>query len=239
MTTSAAEVVVVCATREDEASFGTATFLGRSLNRFPHQLRPRTSITYSNGTRGLPEPYNEAIALAGEKDTLLFVHDDVYLHDWFTVARVLEALQVWDVVGLAGSSNSDLGQPSWIKAFDETLVPVGIQRAALGSGCVGHHDHVAPLLSYFGPAPASCLLLDGLFLAASARRLRAANVWFDRRFALHLYDLDFCRSAVDAGLTLGTWPISVTHRSTGRYTSKAFRAAAIMYLAKWQARGNR
>jgi hypothetical protein len=44
--------------------------------------------------------------------------------------------------------------------------------------------------------------------------------------------MDFCRSARQAGLTLGTWPISITHRSPGKYEA-AWEAKRDLYLAKW------
>ena len=86
------------------------------------------------------------------------------------------------------------------------------------------------------PAPRACQLLDGLFLAVRTDKLKIHGVRFDPRFRFHLYDLDFCRSALEAQLRLGTWPIAVTHDSGGAYDSSAFKEAARMYLDKWRDR---
>jgi GT2 family glycosyltransferase len=231
-------LIVVSATRQDKTQFERSAYLARSLVRFPESLRPGEAITYSNNgvenpVRGLPEVYNEAIETCDRNDTLLFVHDDVYLNDWFTWAHVDEALGSWDVAGLAGSINPDLTHPSWGLAFDADLRATGWQPGLQRSGTVNHFDYGHPTPSYYGPAPAECILLDGLFLAARAATLRDSGVRFDGRFAFHMYDLDFCRSARQAGLRLGTWPIAVTHNSGGGFETEEFRTAARRYLQKW------
>lgn len=40
-------------------------------------------------------------------------------------------------------------------------------------------------------------------------------VRFDPALGFHLYDLDFCRSAIEARLKIGTWQIANTHASDG------------------------
>ena len=56
---------------------------------------------------------------------------------------------------------------------------------------------------------------------------------FDERFPFHFYDLDFCRSARANGLRLGTWPITLTHQSGGRFGIPEWRKAYADYLNKW------
>lgn len=123
----------------------------------------------------------------------------------------------------------------------------------------------APALGVYGPCPAECDLLDGLFLACRRDALGYSQeasdlglppsgsgsgseptpktqhptpslVRFDERFRFHLYDLDFCRAASRAGLRLGTWPILVSHGSGGNFDTEEFRATARLYLDKWEAR---
>ena len=79
-------------------------------------------------------------------------------------------------------------------------------------------------------------LLDGVFLAVlRPRALVAAGVAFDERFSFHHYDMDFARAAAAAGLRVGTWPIALTHHSTGNYDSDAWRESEARYEAKWAA----
>jgi GT2 family glycosyltransferase len=231
-----------------ESDFWRHSYLGRSLVAMPDALRPaELAIRFANtgpDAIGLSVIYNKAIETAAPNTTLLFVHDDVYIHDPFVGARLAEALLGNDVVGLAGSWQPDPLQPSWGLCFEgEDLKPLGWQNhpELVLSGAVSHSSEGASdraptaQLGAYGPLSHRCHLLDGLFLAARAGALKASAVSFDERFTFDLYDLDFCRQAVRAGLTLTTWPILVTHRSGGNFASPDWRAAARLYLEKWNA----
>jgi GT2 family glycosyltransferase len=87
-------------------------------------------------------------------------------------------------------------------------------------------------ISFFGPVPAACELLDGVFIAAKKEALREKQVAFDTRFDFHFYDLDFCRTARQSGLRLGTWPICLTHQSAGTATPEWLQAYQV-YVEKW------
>jgi len=241
-------VRLVSATRSTEHAFWSESYLGRSLRAIPPELRPEElAIRFENvGDRalGLPAIYNRAIESASADTTLLFVHDDVFIHDPFIKARLAEGLCHAHVLGLAGSRNSDLAQPSWGLSFaGEALTPRGWQNheGLVLAGTVSHahpgsSDIVSPppvTLSRYGEATASVDLLDGLFLAARAGELWERNVTFDERFTFHHYDLDFCRSARRKYLELMTWPILVTHGSGGDFTSESWKASARQYLDKW------
>lgn len=235
---------IVASTQKSERAFWEASLLGRSLQLFPDALRPELKIRFDNrGEEGLPAIYNRAIEGCPPETYLLFVHDDVFLHDLFLQHRIAEALSRADVVGLAGSRGSDLNQPSWGLAFDENLRPTGWQppRNIVLSGAVSHvaqsqspHDPTPePQLSLYGNFPAECDLLDGLFLACNTALLQERNVCFDEQFHFHLYDLDFCRSARTKQLRLSTAAILASHGSGGNFDSDEFRAAARAYLNKW------
>jgi hypothetical protein len=240
---------IVSATRRSRDQFWRSTLLGQSLLRFPPELLPAIAITFENegaNARGLPELYNRAIEACPSGRYLLFVHDDVYLHDVFLQHRIADGLSRFDVLGLAGSRGSDLDQPSWGLHFNRALQSTGWQKPPYVSlsGAVAHlpaggaesFPLAAPpplAISQYGNLPAPCDLLDGLFLAANPDRLRMSRVRFDENFRFHLYDLDFCRSARRAGLSLATWPILVTHGSAGDFSSPQWKSAARTYLEKW------
>lgn len=275
---------LVASTQLSERDFWNRSLLGKSLLAFPEALRPELWIRFENtGKWGLSEIYNRAIESCPDDKHLLFVHDDVFLHDTFLQYRIAEGLGRAEVIGLAGSRGSDLSQPSWGLQFDERLRPIGWQGQAqpgvgskekgLGSGsgseptpqslhptpsaqnsppagivlsgAVSHisryHDPAQeigvvpkPHLSLYGGMPESCDLLDGLFLAVHGTLMREWNVRFDERLRFHLYDLDFCRTVKQRGMRLKTWPILVSHGSGGNFDSEEFRAAARLYLEKWQ-----
>lgn len=230
--------LTLCAvSRLSREAFVSASLLARSLAVMPQAWLPRISLLVDNGpphpTTGLSEAYNQFLDQAPAGAFLLFVHDDVYIHDWFFVQRLEEAFTRFDVVGLAGNRVPDLRQPSWALRFDGDEAPLGWQDPSQLSGAVGHGDPARPSVTVYGPCPAACPLLDGLFLAVNVDALRAASVRFDPRFRFHGYDLDFCRAATAAGLRVGTWPIAVTHASGGSFGAEDWKHAARLYKAKW------
>ena len=230
-------IQLVSATQVPKGSFWSATYLGRSLRRFPDGLRPSLRVACGNSgssARGLSEIFNQALDSADPGTDLVFLHDDVYLNDWFLGAHVAAALERFDIVGVAGSANPDPAQPSWGLQFDADLNPLGWQPELRRSGAVNHFDYGCPEVTVYGPTPLPCALLDGVFLAARASLLQQRGVRFDNRFKFHCYDLDFCRSALEKQLRLGTWPIAVTHNSGGNYSSSAFKESARLYLDKWR-----
>jgi len=101
------------------------------------------------------------------------------------------------------------------------------------SGAIGQGIQFPPeRLDVFGPSGVECKLLDGVFLATTTTTLRKSKVRFDPRFGFHFYDLDFCRSAEQSGLTMGTISLSLVHASGGRL-SQAWREAYQVYIQKW------
>ncbi len=235
-------VRIICATTTPEDLFYRTTYLGRSFLRIPAELRPQIRVEFDNHgetVRGLPDIYNQAIEQSDVGDILILMHDDVYIHDWYICERAREAMEQWDIAGLAGSANPDLNEPSWGLKFSPDLDDLGWQDNIERSGAVNHYDYGAVAPSYYGPAPQECLLMDGLFLIVRPYSLIAHEVRFDPKFKFHMYDLDFCRSAHLAGLRLGTAAISVTHNSGGGFDTEAFRKSAQIYLAKWQGGSSR
>ena len=218
-------IEVISATRLGRDQF-EASPLGLSLKRIAADKRLKPKIAFAN-TRGLGTVYNAALA-AAQDDFVLFVHDDVWLEDFYLTDRLLEGLKQFDIVGLAGNTRVAPGHESWAH------VP-GTQRLDLPHlrGAIAHGDAPLGKVGFFGPIIGEVELLDGVFIAARRKRLIETGVRFDERFAFHFYDLDFCRTARAKGLHLGTWPISVTHRSTGNPDSDAWKAGLTEYQAKW------
>jgi GT2 family glycosyltransferase len=164
---------------------------------------------------------------------LLFVHDDVYIHDNFVRYRLNEAIARFDVIGLAGNKTPDFRQPSWALKFDEEGSYAGWQDKGNLSGAVSHTPD-GGAVSFYGEMPAACELLDGLFLAVNTEKLVQVGAKFDPQFQFHFYDLDFCRACRQKGLSLGTWPIAVTHASGGSFGSPQWQGSRLLYKEKWQ-----
>lgn len=222
-------IEIVSATRLSEQEFWQRTALGISLYRLRNDHRVTAKIQFENH-RGLSEIYNERILATDGPDLLVFVHDDVWLDDCFLADRVRDGLCAYDVIGVAGNRRRVRCQPAWIFT-DERLI-----RDSRGhlSGTVGHGHSCCGTPVVFGPVPADCELLDGVFLATRRSTLKAGGVRFDPQFDFHFYDLDFCRSARKGGLRLGTWPIAITHQSNGGYGSDRWKEMFQIYLRKWR-----
>jgi GT2 family glycosyltransferase len=227
---AAARIRVVCATRKDRDGFFSMTALGKSLNLHrPPEVEVRL---FPSNEQGLPAVYNTAIAESVRDDIiLLFAHDDIHLCDFHWAERLREALSAFDVVGLAGNRRRLPRQPGW-RFIDEKLTSDSRDNL---SGKVAHGSgYPAASISAWSPSGQDVKLLDGLFLAARSATLQSKELRFDERFQFHFYDLDFCRQAEQAGLRMGTWPISVIHESVGAFTGDGWQRGYERYLEKWR-----
>lgn len=222
-------IEIISATRLSERDFWEKSALGISLERLKRDRRLIAKVAFEN-RRGLPTIYNERILAADGCETLVFIHDDVWIDDYFIADRVLDGLMKYDVLGVAGSRALVKGQVGW-GFIDRRLNPVGLANL---SGAVSHGDSPFSRIDFFGEVPAECELLDGVFFAVRKSALISSGVLFDPTFDFHFYDMDFCRSARRSGLRLSTWPISLTHQSRGNYKSDRWRAMCDAYCKKWE-----
>jgi GT2 family glycosyltransferase len=218
---------IVSGTRKSETVFWAQTALGKSLPRLCGLENVEIKIFFNN-TRGLSVIYNETIQTS-TSEYIIFVHDDVWLDDYFLIKRVEEGLNYFDIIGLAGNRRRLPKQPSWYFT-NERFIPDSTKYL---SGAVGHGANPAGAVSYYNHSPASCELLDGLFLATKIDTLKNNGVFFDPQFEFHFYDMDFCRSARQASLHIGTWPIAVTHQSGGAFGLGQWQELYQQYLDKW------
>lgn len=93
---------IICATRASAEEFRTKSALGRSLEQYPFPFMDVALCP--NNRHGLPQVYNGAIRrFAAEPAVLVFVHDDVHLLDFFWPDRILQGLERFGVVGVAGN----------------------------------------------------------------------------------------------------------------------------------------
>lgn len=221
-------VEIISATRMSEREFWSKSALGISLKRL-RDARLVADITFDN-RRGLPDVFNTRINASDENGTLVFIHDDVWIDDDFFVDRIIDGLKSYDVIGTCGNRRRARRQHTWCYfgesfSLDDTL-----------SGRIAHGDRPHGEISMYGPFPDECELLDGAFLAVKKMTLKTSGVRFDPRFDFHFYDLDFCRSAREKKLRLGTWPVGLTHQSVGAFSSStAWLDQRRIYWEKWDA----
>jgi GT2 family glycosyltransferase len=224
------KIHLVAATKLSEEKFWSESLLGRSLVECRNLNSLTWNISFEN-RRGLPWIYNRAIEDGVATDILICVHDDVWFADADWLEKVIKAVGYFDVVGVAGNTRRQPGQCTW--AFNPSSKPVFDWDHPYLSGQISHGSEIESDQDHFGPTPARVQLLDGVFIAANARLLRASQVRFDTRFTFNFYDLDFCRTARKAGLSLGTWPIAIVHASEGSFDTPSWRGAKQVFLGKW------
>jgi hypothetical protein len=221
-------VEIVSATRLSEAEFWEKSALGTSLRGLGLGSKLEANIVFDN-QRGLSELYNQSIYREGMDRILVFVHDDVWIDDLFFADRINHGLLHFDVIGVAGNSRRLPYQAGW-GFMDEQLTP---SESSDLRGAIAHGKEPFGEIASFGESPAECELLDGVILAARKSLLLEAQVVFDPVFKFHFYDIDFCRTARDKKLRIGTWPIHLTHQSEGAFKSAGWKEMYARYLEKW------
>ena len=216
-------IEIVSATRGTAQEF-SQTALVQSLKRLAHDRRLAFHVTLSNSL-GLPEIYNRRIQ-ESPHDILVFVHDDVWIDDYFLADRVMEGLVLYHVISVAGNTRLVDSHVAWHLNKGKADLPHL-------SGSVAHGPVPFGQVSHFGDCPRPCELLDGVLLAARRSVLLDKKLFFDTRFFFHFYDLDFCRTVGQSGLSIGTWPIAITHKSGGAFGSAEWTQELAVYKPKW------
>jgi hypothetical protein len=221
---------VVCATRQKKEDFEKKTATGRSLFLSQH-ISPHQLALFAENQLGLGALYSAVIKHAQTNPAVLvFMHDDLYINDFFWAHRIRQGLQKFDIVGLAGNIRRVPGQPAW--AFTDLSLKWDEQHNLSGvvaHGSLGEEKPPRP----FGSPNQKCSLLDGVLLAASSETLNSHQVNFDPQFQFHFYDMDFCRQAHLRNLSMGTIALSTTHQSSGKFGTAVWQESYRKYIKKW------
>ena len=220
-------LLLVAATRLEEEVFWADSLLGRSLVRPVHACYGRC-LGYAN-RRALAHTYNRGLEQAADDALVVFCHDDLWLGELSLVPPLTEALEHFDLVGVAGNRRRLDGQRAWWLKVEGS----GWDHPHLVGG-LRHGTPKDSRLDTYGPSTAPAALLDGVFLAGRAGVLRRAGLRFDPDLPFHLYDLDLCRSAEQAGLRMGVWPLDLIHASGGEAFTPSWKACLVLYRRKWE-----
>jgi hypothetical protein len=112
----------VTATRLSKQEFFKTSRLGRSLpvyRTFPKRQTIELRL-FANNQQGLPSVYNNAIEeCKTDPAILIFIHDDVYLSEYYWAEHLYDALEHFDLVGLAGNKRRVPRQASWMFLDDK------------------------------------------------------------------------------------------------------------------------
>jgi len=198
------KILIVTCSKDD----GKKSQLVQSLDAIRDDI---SLIINANNKAGLSETYNRQLKPENliKHDIVLFVHDDVFIDDVKLRGKLYVAMESlkYDIVGLAGASKMKIGNP----ALWHQMSP-----RESWSGAVSHPVGDKQLnITSFGPWPARCLVLDGLFLAVNLARVLEIGWRFNEDYKYHHYDIASCLDANKVKLKMGTYPINVTHSSPG------------------------
>ena len=183
--------------------------------------------TFNNKT-AIAKVYNSFIDTYKNEDcVLVLTHDDIVITDKNWTGKLYQALEKYDVVGLAGGLNPKIQPP--------VLWHIMCPKEDL-KGSVNHVDFSNNNVfnTHFGKN-GRVALLDGLFLAFNPKKIFEAGVKFDETCPakFHFYDLDFSLQCNKAKLKLGTTNIAVTHASPGlRNYTEEFNLGQDWFLVK-------
>lgn len=163
---------------------------------------------YYENAKKLPERYNHLINSYKHEDcVLVLTHDDLVITDKNWIDKLHKALEMYDVVGLAGGTNATISRPClWHVMCSErsgTVTHVNLSNNSTFNTHFGKNGRV--------------LILDGLFLAFNPKKLFNQGITFDESnpCIAHFYDIDFSLTCNKHQLKLGTVNINATHCSPG------------------------
>ena len=188
------------------------------------------AVIKTNNKENIGKHYNKVLKMAVDEkyDTAILMHDDVQMDDFGYTDKLEEAFKEYDIVGLAGAKQAEMKQPALWHLMS---------KQEDWSGAVAHHANEKQIfMTNFGPTPARCLILDGLFLAIKVSSL-TPEIKFDENLPAiaHHYDIDFCLNANKHKLKLTTWPIWAIHKSPGlEDPGQDFIDSEKYFLNKWK-----
>lgn len=226
-------ILVVTATREKTVEdFKKNTLLGKSL-----EIKTYFNIElkcFIDNTFGLGYCYNQAIQESKNQNKIIvFVHDDVALLDYYWPIRVNEALQRYDIVGVAGNERHENNFPSWAHSHSDGINCIWDEDKFLSGSML--HGNVWPpnIVTVYGSLDKKVVNLDGVFIATTTNTLRDKNLEFDPIFDFHFYDADFCKSAIEKNCNIGTFPLSLLHAGKGTMTTDSYIKSYLKFNEKW------
>jgi tetratricopeptide (TPR) repeat protein len=201
--------IVICSI--DDARHERAVALYRRLF-----AAVRHEIVSIRNAHSLAEAYNWALRRS-VADVVVLSHDDVDILAPDFAARLLERLQAFDVVGVAGSTRLDGPAIGWA---GHPHLRGWITHRAPGS--------VNWQVDVLDPRPVAgdIVLLDGVLLAGKREAFRAVSFDAENFDGFHLADLDWSYRAAQAGFKLGVaGDLLLVHGSRGNYDARWQRYA--------------
>ncbi|MDK4680906.1 glycosyltransferase [Kingella negevensis] len=170
----------IIATRSSAKDFSTQTATGRnyyqfllplSLNPFQQDYRLELDVQFNN-TQGLPTVYNQAIERYAQRQDadpstiFIFLHDDIIITDFYWHKALIQSLEKFDIIGLAGCKTRAPYQIGWLHTWQPENNTIAFNKIPNNlSGIVSHGTHFPSQVNFYGEPDQEVKLLDGLLLA--------------------------------------------------------------------------
>jgi len=163
--------------------------------------------------------YKKAFDKVNPNDSDIFImcHDDIEIND--TPEEIVK------YIGIANAEGYGFVGAAGTKLLGEDAVwwEQGRWKDGHHSGQVYHKDKDSPHFhqTYYGPV-SKVVVLDGLFLAASAKTLRTVGLEKPKYLEgpWDFYDIHYTFSSYKKGLTNVTVPINIAHHSRGELVGR-------------------
>jgi hypothetical protein len=216
---------IVSCTKHDRERFKD-TPLHKSMSKMG--MMDRLHVFYEN-KKGLSYCYNAFLDIC-KTDYIIFAHDDAYMMDLFFEEKLEAGFKLFDVFGVAGSSDLSLSRLplAWNNSPKESWSG-GIFHSSVN----GQDDICGMYVNSYGKFGRKCVSVDGVFIAVNIAKLN--GVRFQEEFEFDFYDMAFCLECYKKGVSVGTVPIALCHMSHGEgILRKEYNDAQNVFLNKYR-----
>ncbi len=166
--------------------------------------------------KGFCKLYNEFIS-STTADVLVFMHDDIEIHDYFFYEKIIKAHKQYNIVGVAGAASQQYNTsstPAWHLCMIDNKDGRGFLSHQIPANTT---SYPFPYInsSYFGPTPAEVVFIDGVLTSFDVIKVRDSQVKFNETYTFHHYDMSMCADARYNNLSIGVTPIFGIHHGLG------------------------
>lgn len=182
-------------------------------------------VHYSN-KQGLPSLYNRYLTEEYRNAYVVFLHDDVHIHDKYIEQKIKQGFSQYNIIGLAGCKKiSKKYNPSAWHLLSEREDYIGE---------VAHISNNVVWTTVFGSTSGRALLIDGLFIGVDITHALDKKLFFDEDFKFHHYDLSFCVRANQCKLSVGIIQLFCIHQGLGdSMNSQDWADSAVVFRKKY------
>lgn len=217
------EIIIPTQLSEDEFAKTSAFECVSSICKSTMIENPEFQCFYKifyNNLTGLSELFQSVLDKT-TSDYVIFMHDDLEIHDHFIFKKLIKAHDDFDIVGLAGATSQDYSQNVpmvWHLSKQHSSDARGIVGHYIPKGFDGAREtHVNSV--YFGPSPSRVVVIDGLFMSFKIESLKDKPELFDKTFTFHHYDMAMSANASLNNLTMGVYPVYCVHHGLGEFAN--------------------